>query len=227
MFSETLKAQWVVTGYFEIGETNVSEGIYLKLAPMVTYQIKNFQVNAAIQNDIISNNPNFFSGISIDLGQNFKLFDRPFRFKPFFMKTASTELLRESNWGLLFTTLQKHFNLEVGTNFRTIGFTNKAIADYHLVSNTVVRENFNLMYQVRYDLKSAEKPWNIGATWTNFDHFLIYQETTPMVNVHGFYNIKEQARLFAECWYKTSGALNLNVNYFGLSLRTGIIWKIK
>jgi len=227
MLAEALNAQWMVAGYSEVGRTSVSEGVYLRAVPMVSYQLKSFEVQTAVQSDIISNNPNFISGCNVSLGDNFNLLNRAFNVQVFLLKIAPTELMRETNWGVLLSTRKEHFNAKIGTSSRTIGFSNKAIKEYNITSNTSVNENFNLMYLLSYDLKRSEKNWNIGATWTNFDHFLIYQETTPMINIHGYYKINKQARLFAEAWYKTSGALNLNVNYFGSSLRTGLIWNLK
>ncbi|MEI7502456.1 MAG: hypothetical protein WCJ61_04160 [Paludibacter sp.] len=227
IFSRSLQAQWTVSGYSEFGDTNISEGVYVKLVPMLCYKLKNTQMDVVIRSDFKENHSNFISGYQVNLAQNFRLSNSLYKVETFYMKTAPTELMREKNWGIVLSAPKGHFDIKAGTNLKTIGHSKQAIKEYNLPANDVLRENLNLMYQVTYDLRSALKSWNIGATWTNFDHLCIYQETNPVINIHGYYRLKQQIRLFAEVWYKTAGAINLSVNYYSSSLRTGFIWNLK
>jgi hypothetical protein len=69
--------------------------------------------------------------------------------------------------------------------------------------------------------------WNIGFSFTNIDYFIINQETNPVINLQGKYDVSKSLTLFLESWYKSSGAFNLSVNSFGFFFRTGVLWKIK
>ena len=227
MISANIQAQWTVSGYSEFGDTNISEGVYVKLVPMLAYKLNNTQLDVVIRSDFKENQSNLISGYQVNLGQNFRLRNSLYKVETFYMKTASTELMREKNLGLVLSAYKGHFDIKAGTNLRTIGHSKQAIKEYNLPVNDVLREDFNLMYQVTYDLRSALKSWNIGATWTNFDHLSIFQETNPVINIHGYCRVKHQIKLFAEVWYKTGGAINLSVNYYSSSLRTGFIWNLK
>jgi len=224
--SRNLQAQWTVSGYSEVGDNNISEGIYVKLVPMVAYKLNKTQLDVVIRSELKDNNSNLISGFKVNLAQNFSWKNNLYKVETFYIKTAPTQLMREKNLGVLLSLPTGHFEIKGGTHFRAIMYSKKAIEEYNLQSNDKLRENFNLMYQVTYNLRSTLKLWNIGATWTNFDHLSIYQETNPIINIHGYYCIKEQIRLFAELWYKTAGAINLSVNYYSSSLRTGFIWNI-
>jgi hypothetical protein len=82
------------------------------------------------------------------------------------------------------------------------------------------------MYSFNFFLKPTDEQWNVGLSVTNIDHYIINQETNPVFNLQGFYKLKSPVKLFAQAWYKTAGITNLNLNYFGFFLRTGIIWNI-
>ena len=64
------------------------------------------------------------------------------------------------------------------------------------------------------------------AVVTNYDLFLIQQETNPMANVRFDYRLSETLRLYSELWSKSAGLLNDQVNYFATFIRIGIQWKI-
>lgn len=226
MISGGLQAQWTVSGYSEFGDTNISEGVYVKLVPMLAYKLNKTQLDVVIRSELKDNNSNLISGYKVNLAQNFRLRNSLYKVETFYMRTAPTNLMREKNVGVIFSAPKGHFDVKAGTHLRAIAHSKQAIEEYNLLENDVLKENFNLMYQVTYDLRSAIKSWNIGATWTNFDHLCIYQETNPIINIHGYYRIREKIKLFAEVWYKTAGALNLSVNYYSSSLRTGFIWNL-
>jgi hypothetical protein len=82
------------------------------------------------------------------------------------------------------------------------------------------------MYHIQYVLKPYDNNWNFMAAVTNYDLFVIQQETNPMVNVRFDYMLSEPLRLYSELWYKSSGFLNDQVNYFATFIRIGIQWKI-
>ncbi|MCD6597395.1 MAG: hypothetical protein J7L04_06895, partial [Bacteroidales bacterium] len=121
----------------------------------------------------------------------------------------------------------KHFIIRIGTNFKTYALNKKAISNYEIDTDTKIKENWNLMYSFSYYLKSFDNLWNVGISITNFDYFIINQETNPVFNLNAWYKPGTPLKLFIETWYKSSGAFNLSVNYFGFFVRTGIIWNIQ
>ena len=44
------------------------------------------------------------------------------------------------------------------------------------------------MYSFSYFLKPTDENWNVGLSVTNIDHFVINQETNPVMNLCGLYN---------------------------------------
>ena len=134
--------------------------------------------------------------------------------------------MNETNWGAFLDMEQGHFILKLGTGFRTYSYSKRTAEFYGFDESSGIRENWNLLYLFGYQVKSPDNPWNIGLSITNIDHFTISQETNPVFNVHGRYKPTPHLTLFGEGWYKSAGAFNLSVNYFGFFFRTGIAWDI-
>ena len=227
LISIPLNAQFKASVYTDMGESNVSEGFNMKASAIVGYKKDKFELTTAFQTDIVSNNTNILSGWNIKLSNDFELKSYNFNAQLFYLWAPYSDLVRETNFGILLSTKKGHYNLKIGTNFRTLGYTQKAISDFGLSSNTDVHDKFNLMYALSYDINNLKLPWNAGITATNFDQFKINQETNPYLNLHGYYDVNKPIRLFGEAWYETAGAFNLHVNYFGFFARTGIIYRFK
>jgi hypothetical protein len=148
-----------------------------------------------------------------------------FEIRGFGTQTRNSEFLRETNWGTLVNMKHRRIEIALGTNFRTYAFRKRLIEDYEISKNAMrVHENFNIMYSFGYNLKKDDTRWNAGLSLTNTDHFYISQETNAMVRLNGFYKPFSQVCLFVEAWYKSAGAPNLAINYFGYFFRTGITW---
>ena len=219
-----LIAQAQMSVYADIGENNVSDGLFVKTAGLASYQFGKYSLETGFQFDLLSNNENFFSGNNIMASREFLIKDFPLEIQSFFVWTLYSNVLRETNWGILLNIKRNHFVMSVGTNFRTYAYTQKAIEQYGLDDNTKIHENFNLMYLFSYYLKPLDNQWNIGLSVTNIDHFIINQETNPIFNLRALYKVSPPINLFIESWYKSAGAFNLSVNSFGYNFRTGIIW---
>ncbi|MEN8230953.1 MAG: hypothetical protein ABFS38_22545 [Bacteroidota bacterium] len=222
-----LEAQTGGSGYVDMGSNNVSNGFYLKTAALVQYQFGKNSVATGLQLDLKSNNSTVFSGYSIRGSRDLQVKGFPFELQGFGIWTPYAGLLRETNWGMSLSIRQNHFSIQLGTGFRSIAFTQKSIDTNMYEKGERIRENWNLLYSAGYHLKPLESHWNIGLTVTNLDHFLVNQETNPIFNLRGHYRISLPLDLFMEAWYKSAGAFNLSVNYFGFFIRTGIVWEIQ
>jgi hypothetical protein len=219
-------SQKQLSACFDMGENNVSDGLFAKSLVRGSYEISKNKLEGGVQFELKSSNDFFLSGIYLKYSHSFTIKKFPFDVQGFYIHNGFSGMLFESDKGLLVDIKRKHFSYKIGTNFRTYGFTKSAIKEYGLSSNTKTHENWNVMYQLCYDLKLAEHKWNAGLTLTNIDNFLINQETNPFCNLHGHYKLSEPLTLFAELWYKSSGNFNLNVNYFGFFIRAGILWNV-
>lgn len=224
--SVEMHAQGLLSTYIDAGENNISEGLYIKTALFGQYHFVKTRIEGGIQLDVKSANSNFLTGISLKASQEFVIKEFPFEVQGLFMYTPFSDVIHESNWGMLINIERSHFNFQLGTNFRTYRITQKAAENYDINSSRSLHENWNLMYLVGYDLKPEDHTWNIGVSITNIDHFLINQETNPMLKFRGKYAISTPLTIYAESWYKSAGSLNISANYFGFFFRTGLIWKL-
>ena len=222
-----LSAQPKLNFYTDLGENNVSLGLFIKSAGLASYQFGKNSLETGFQLDLKNSTNIFFSGFRLSGSRYFKISNFPFEINGFWVVTPFSGLLRETNWGGLFKHENNHFGFSIGSNFRTYAFRQKAIREYGIEPNAVeIHEIINLIYSIGYQIKLKTSCWNIGFSLTNMDHFVLEQETNPMLKLNGLYKVSKPLFLYMEAWYKSAGATNPAVNYFGFFFRTGIIWKI-
>lgn len=226
VFSVSLTAQINLATHFDIGENNVSNGVYFKNSSFVSYQYQKLHFTGGVQLDIKSAADNVFTGMTLIAGRDFSIKEFPFEMEGFILYNPFSSWVHEFNWGFLAKVQRKHFAFKLGTNFRTYSLSSTAQSNSNSESNEKIHENWNLMYFIRYNLKPVDYKWNVGISITNIDYFLINQETNPMFNLNGKYDFSEDLSLYSELWYKASGISNISVNYFGFFIRTGLVWKI-
>lgn len=221
-------AQPILESYIDIGESNVSEGIFIKNAYRGGYDYYKYYVEAGIQFDLKSNNPNTITGLDITGSREFSVRDFPLDVKGFFMLNRFSDLFYETNWGLKTETKKfEHFLFVLGTNFKTYSINSDAREEYNLEkSDSKQRENFNLLYMITAWLKPQNNHWNVGLSCTNIDYYIINQSTNPVFNLKVNYKMKSDINLYMEAWYKQAGIFNINANYFGYFFRGGLRWNI-
>ena len=223
-----LSAQPKLSFYTDLGENNVSKGLFIKTAGLGRYQFGNNLLESGFQADLKNTNKSVFSGFSISGSRNFMISHFQLGITGFWIITPFSELLRETNWGGLLKHENNHFEFSIGSNFRTYAFRQKAIREYGIENNAIkLHEILNLTYSLGYQLKPRDSQWNVGFTLTNNDNFLIEQETNPMLRLNGLYRLRTPLSIYVQAWYKSAGATNLAVNYFGFFFRTGIIWTLR
>jgi len=217
-----LCAQPGLTLYNETGKNISSQNLIIKSAAFVNLSSGKTSLEAGLQFDHKSINNNSFTGFSVSTTRSFSIKGTPVSINGFFIQTRPTNILNETNWGALLSLRHNRFEMSIGTNFRTLAITNKAFPEF---DDSRIHEVYNIMYSFSYYLKPVDEKWNSGLTLTNIDNFVINQETNPFMKLHTNWNIDSRFTLYAEACYKISGASNLEVNYFGFYLRTGITWK--
>lgn len=224
--SITLIAQIDLSTHFDVGENNVSDGVYVKNSSFAAYHYQKFRFLGGVRLDIESMADKVFTGTTLQIDREFSIKEFPFEIEGLIIYNPFSDWVYEFNWGLLAKVQRKHFDFKLGTSFRTYSLTSKAQSNSDLDSNNKIHENWNLMYLAQYNLKPDDFKWNVGISITNIDYFLINQEVNPMFNLNGYYKINKPLTLYAETWYKAAGLSNISVNYFGFFIRTGLIWKV-
>ena len=221
-------AQIALQSHFDVGENNVSEGVFVKNSIRSSYVFLNYSVEAGMQFDLHSNNPNVLTGFDIIGKRQLSIGDFPFEIKGFFFLNRFSDVLYETNWGFRVETRKlKHFLFELGTDFRTNTITKTAREEYDIVkSDSKIRENFNLIYVITAYLKPRVNDWNVGLSVTNVDYYLINQSTNPVFYLQATWKLKSKLTLYLETWYKQAGILNINADYFGYFFRGGVKWEI-
>ncbi|MDY0015902.1 MAG: hypothetical protein RBS13_06795 [Bacteroidales bacterium] len=182
---------------------------------MTSFYFKKNTLNAGYQLTI---DDNTFPAFYINYTRNINISKQNFYLKAFYSFDKFSKKLFEINRGVIAGYIIHHFKFNLGTNFRTY----RIFKD----SRTNINENFNIMYLATYYINSPECNWNVGITLTNFDFFLINQETNPLFNIETIYTINPHLKVLLEAWYISSGALNLSVNPFGFYFRTACVCNI-
>lgn len=224
----TLMGQTKVIAFTDVGTKNVTHGLFIKSSAIGSYKFGRNLIESGLLMNVRSNNQRLFPGIRILASREALNRKKPVELQGFLLQNTSSDILTETNYGALFHIKRKYYDFALGTNFRTYAFTRRAIDTYEIQNNAVrFTEPWNLMYALSLYLKQMNSYWNIGLSLTNFDYFLIYQETNPEINLKILYQLNDRLSLLAEGWYETSGLLNRYANFFGIFARTGIKWTIK
>jgi hypothetical protein len=222
-----LKAQFEVKGQFDLGNNNLSNGLYLQFSNTGNFEKKYWGAEAGYQLGLIQPQNVFFNSWYVSSYGKIPIGKLNLVLGGEYLWTAFSPDLREINWIVFTRTTLKHWKFGLGNNSRIYRFSSKTADDNQTVNpESSIIEAWNLMYNIQYMLKPDGNNWNIMAAVTNYDLFVIQQETNPMVNIRFDYSLSEPLRLYSELWYKSSGFLNDQVNYFATYLRIGIQWKI-
>lgn len=208
--------------HLDLAQNNVSQGNYLSMALRTDYSLADYSLEAGAQFQFIHPSNRIFSAAKLALSRSFSLGEQHFLLEAFGLYRNTSKRMYTTDWALLLHYELRHIDLALGSSFKNYRVREKALA--YPVAGTVLRENFNLIYCVSYFINSPEKPWNIGLSLTNLDHFLVNQETNPMLNLRAEYRLNPIWKLYMENWYQAAGSLNLSAHYFGFFVRCGFIW---
>ena len=215
-----------IPAYIELGHNNISDGIFLRTAFMPTYEFGKYSVQAGVRFDIVSNNENVLSGLSLMGSRSFMIKNFPLNVKGFFIRTEYSGVIHENKWGLLLNAGTKHFRFGLGTNFRTLALDKEEAENLNDTLNTKIHENWNMLYLISYYIKPTGSKWNVDLSITNLDYFNISQETNPIIKIGATYNLSSPVTIFIDSGYESAGIINMNIEYFGFFFKTGIIWNI-
>jgi hypothetical protein len=212
--------------YAELGHNNISDGLLIKTAFLPTAEVGKWTAQAGLRFDIISNNEDVLSGISLLGARNFMIRSFPLEVQGLYVRAGYYNVIHETNWGLFLRTYGKHIKAGLGTNFRTLALNNSETENLADSVITKIHEDWNLMYLFSYYIKPLDHKWNISLSVTNFDYFDITQETNPVFKIAGFCDLGPGVTMFIDAAYENAGLVNINLEYFGFYIKAGVIWKI-
>lgn len=220
-----LKAQPGINIYTELGQNNISQGLYIKSATLGNYNFRNNILSTGIQTDLDKNDKILLSGYTINASRYLTLQRMLLELQGFFTMTDLSEILHETNWGVLLKMRRNHFEMAIGSNFKTYSFSEQAQKVYKIMNDAVsIKETFNIIYSFRYNVKPSDNKWNIGWAITDIDYFQFNQETNPIFKLNGYLSFSNKISINADLSYELAGFTNLALGYFGLTLKTGLIW---
>jgi len=79
------------------------------------------------------------------------------------------------------------------------------------------------LYKITYFQPLSEQS-DLQVSVTNFDAFMIQQETNPMLITRVGYQTSTASKMYIDLGYLQAGLLNIRVNYFGYFVRGGFQW---
>lgn len=226
-FNPVVNAQFRLDGYLDFGKTQVSEGFYSQFSNIGSFEKQKWGVQAGYQLGLVQPRDVIFNSCYGSLYRKFTIGSTPLDLSAEYLWTAISPDLRETNWIVFAGTTLTHWQFGLGTSTHTYRLSNKAANEVSISDgDSRITEKWNIMYHAKYVLKPSENKWNLSASLTNYDHFIIQQENNPMFNLRFDYKITSPLSLYSELWYKQAGLMVIRVTYYGMFLRLGVLWKI-
>jgi hypothetical protein len=221
----TVNLNW----YTDLAKNNTCSGFRGRMAVVTTLGIKDYQLKTGFlwtwPRQIEVN----YSGWFVHAGGYFRIRKPTFEVTILYLVNLVSANVRETNLGVTLGYTGRHFSITLGNNSRTYLFLKKGYREKGLneAAGNAIIEPRNFMYSFAWNLKPKNHPWNTMLRLTNFDHFLIQQETNPMLALLLPVQFGKNLTLCPEFWYQPAGLLNLQVNYFGYYVRLGVTWKLR
>lgn len=230
---ETVNGQGTVSAYTDIGAYSHTFGSAF-VAPVVqgAYSFRKYQAAAGFQWSYASDPVHDgFSGLYLRFQRSFYPGEGtwPLAIKAFYNFNPHSDLFRESNAGVLADYCVNHFRWQFGAHTRIWSMTPKARQQLDIPSGRDSRtvEPLNFLWSMQWSLKPVLHHWNIYGLISNFDNFVLLQETNPMIAAGYRYDFPSRLTLFAELGYRSAGLFNVQVQAYGFHVRTGIGWLIE
>jgi hypothetical protein len=222
-----LNAQYVLEGQMDLGNNNLSRGLYLQFSNIGYYEKQYWGMQAGYQLGLVQPQDVFFNSWYVNAYGKIPLGKIKLDLGGEYLWAAFSPEMREINWIVLAKTSLKHWRFALGNNSRIYRLSREtAKTDSEADPESRIIEGGNMMYSAGFMLKTDENRWNLTLTITDYDHFIIQQETNPIANIRFDYRLKEPICLYSELWYKSAGFFNIRVNYFGMLFRIGMQWKL-
>ncbi len=97
-----LSAQPGLTLYADAGKNTISDGLFIRSALLGHYRSGKNQLEAGLQTNLYNGNNIVLSGYRINGSREFKIKNTLLELNGFWLWTASSELLQETNYGCIY-----------------------------------------------------------------------------------------------------------------------------
>ncbi len=213
--------------YAEVGKTMMSNGVYSNVSTLVEASYNYVHIHGGALLSVINPQAGLINTMTVGVGGEFQVKNFKMKMDGFYLWKPISENLREYNGGIIASSRFQHFGVKLGVNTRVYGLSKAATMNYHLSDtvSTSIWEPVNLMYQFSFYQPLSAK-CNLEVRITNYDKYMILQETNPMIMSRVDYVVTSKLRVYGELYYMEAGLLNMRVNYFGYNGRGGITWEI-
>jgi hypothetical protein len=220
-------SQYAHSGIFDVGSSTISSGAYFRPATLSTYQYNFLHGSAGLQWTFSGAERSEFSALSLSAGADLNFKGIPFTADLLFRVNPYSALTKETNLGFLLSHNRQHIDIHLGYHMRsyTLKRSSEEVNDLAPDADLAIREYRNFIYRGRIHLNEAGEQWDIGLSVTNYDHFIIQQETNPLFSLDAFYKIYPSLKINTAIFYQGSGMLNLHPNHYGFYYRIGITWQ--
>lgn len=222
-------AQFKFEAFTTVGKNYTNTHHFVNIGQFSQFTYKSFELNYSIDFNLLDRDLKSINGFTGSIG--YIMFPEKTKLKVnlFYNFRPVSSILNDRNWGLKFMHSVRHWDFELGNNIRSYKFSSDYIDAMGFSEHeSIIKESWNLMYSIKYNLKGEDWKWNVYLNLTNFERFIIEQEINPMLDLGFTYSLNEgQTKLFADLWYQTAGFNNIRVNYFGYFTRIGILWQPK
>jgi len=227
-FQNAVFSQISFDHYIDVGNNNVSQGVYTDFSTRVLVQSGSNRVSSGALLSFSNAQKNIFSAYFLSFSREIYERNHPINIEGFYLCKPFSEDLREFNVGFIADYRNKHFGFNLGFNSRLYSFTRAAKLKYNIPDSVSTRVwvPINLMYQLSY-FQPLNKKMLLEVRVTDFNTYTILQETNPMILTKFTYTLNDKIQFYSELCYMQAGLLNIRVNYFGYYLRGGVLWQIK
>jgi hypothetical protein len=213
--------------YVEWGSNMVSNRSYGNFSTIIEARYKQFNFQGGTLLSVINPQSSVIKTLTVGVGADIQIKKLKMMIDGFYRWKPISENIREYNGGFIASSKFRYFGVKLGVNTRVYGLSKAAMMKYHINDSVsfTIWEPVNVMYQFSFYQPLTAK-CNLEVRITNYDNYMILQETNPMIMTRMDYAVAPKMRLYAELYYMQAGLLNMRVNYFGYNGRGGLIWEI-
>lgn len=219
LFAMGSEAQVLADFSLTTGRNYVSFGQYAKFGGQFFYKHKGWNFSAGAGVVFSQEREKKLDALRLSVSKDFTIKELLFNTQLFYQRSPFSARLNDQAAGVLFNHNRRRWHFYLGANTRVFSLTNKYKAGTGYEENALW-EPVNVMYRLTWH-KPVGKKLEINTSVTNFDQFLIEQETNPFLMTDFRYRVSEKSKIYFDAIYQQAGFFNIRVNYFGYYLRAG------
>ena len=224
LISVQARGQFTAGISVETGSNYVSSGIYSDVVGEISTRLSGWSIFTAAGLGFTAATENRFNALKLDISRDFNIKESPVTGHVFYQWRPFSAILHEHNAGIILHHRKHKFGYHVGLNTRIFKLPN-VYAESNDYDQLSIWEPINLMYKITFYQPLSEK-WDLKASVTNYDAFMIQQETNPMIVTNVGYQLSATSKIYLDLGYLQAGLMNIRVNYFGYFIRGGIQWEL-